>query len=190
MWKWVKVPKGIALLAFVLPWMTVSCSGQPIVKAAGWQLAFGSFTASLPNNNGMGMGPGMGMQAGPQTSHDINVWLIVAMVLIAAGLAIACLKASKQMSLVVLGTSAASLVLIWIGTQRYSQSSILAEAAKAGAGSGDTGEQFGRNAMAAMIQVSWEIGFWLAVLGLIAAGVLAWLSFKDGETAEAGEPPA
>ena len=35
----------------------------------------------------------------------------------------------------------------------------------------------------AMIQVDWEIGYWLALLSLIAAAVMAWLVLSGKEAA-------
>jgi len=129
MWKWIRIPKGIALLAFLLPWMTVSCSDQKLVEASGFGLAFGRVTA-------------MG-----------------------------------QASQLVLGTSVAALLLIIVGTWRYSKDTILAEAAKNDGGAMD-------QAALAMIQVNWHFGYWLALLSLIAAAAMAWL-VMSGKEAEA-----
>ena len=63
MWKWIRIPKGIALLAFLLPWMTVSCSGQKLVEASGFGLAFGRVSA-------------MGRASQASDGASMNVWLI------------------------------------------------------------------------------------------------------------------
>lgn len=165
MWKWIRIPKGIALLAFLLPWMTVSCSGQTLVEASGFGLAFGRVSA-------------MG-QAARQTGDGVslNFWLILALLAIAGGLALLFLK-GREAAKLVLGTSVAAVVLIFVGTWRYSKDAITAEAAKDGS-NGNLDQ-----AALAMIQVHWEIGYWLALLSLVAAAVMAWL-VMSGKEAEA-----
>lgn len=163
MWKWIRIPKGIALVAFLLPWMTVSCSNQKIAEASGFGLAFGNITT-------------LGQAAETGDGASINVWLILALLAIAGGLVLLFTK-GREAAKLVLGTSAAALVLILLGTWRYSKDAILAEAAKSGGGS-----EMDRAALS-LIQINWEIGYWLAILALIAAGVMAWLvmSGKEGE---------
>lgn len=164
MWKWIRIPKGIALLAFLLPWMTVSCSDQKLVEASGFGLAFGSVKA-------------MGQASQASDGASLNVWLILALLAIAGGLVLLFTR-GRDAAKLVLGTSAAAIALIFIGTYRYSKDAILAEAAKNGSnGSMD-------QAALAMIQVDWEIGYWLALLSLIAAAVMAWL-VMSGKEAEA-----
>jgi hypothetical protein len=164
MWKWIRIPKGIALLAFFLPWMTVSCSNQKLVEASGFGLAFGRVSA-------LGQAA---QQAGDGAS--LNFWLILALLAIAGGLTLLFMK-GREAAKLVLGTSVAAVVLIFVGTWRYSKDAILAEAAKTGSDSNLD------QAALAMIQVHWEIGYWLALLSLIAAAVMAWLvmSGKEGE---------
>lgn len=163
MWKWIRIPKGIALLAFLLPWMTISCSNQKLVEASGFGLAFGRVSA-------------MGQAARAGDGASLNIWLILALLAIASGLALLFLK-GREAAKLVLGTSAAAVALIFVGTHRYSDDAIMAEAAKDGS-NGNLDQ-----AALAMIQVHWEIGYWLALLSLIAAAVMAWLvmSGKEGE---------
>jgi phosphoglycerol transferase MdoB-like AlkP superfamily enzyme len=163
MWKWIRVPKGIALLAFLLPWMTVSCSGQKLVEASGFGLAFGRVTA-------------MGQAAQASDGASLNIWLILALVAIAGGLALLFLR-GREAAKLVLGTSVAAIALIFVGTYRYSKDAILADAAKDGQNSGMD------QAAVAMLQVDWEIGYWLALLSLIAAAVMAWLMMSGKEAA-------
>lgn len=164
MWKWIRVPKGVALLAFLLPWMTVSCSGQKLVEATGFGLAFGRVTA-------------MGQAAQANDGASMNVWLVLALLAIAGGLALLFLK-GREAAKPVLGTAVAAIVLIFVGTWRYSKDEILAEAARNGQNS--SADQ----AALAMIQVNWEIGYWLALLSLIVAAVMTWL-VMNGKEAEA-----
>lgn len=175
MWKWIKVPKGIALLAFILPWMTVSCSGTKLISATGFGLAFGSYTADVPSDR----------VATATSGAAINVWLILALVAILIGLVVSLRPSGKSNALFLAGASAAGVVLIWLGTMRYSKSVILAEAAKRGGratGLDEFGSSLDRSA-SAMIQVEWHFGFYLAILALIAAGVMAWLTYSGRDAA-------
>lgn len=163
MWKWIRIPKGIALLAFLLPWMTVSCSDQKLVEASGFGLAFGRVTA-------------MGQASQASDGASMNVWLILALLAIAGGLFLIFTK-GREAAKLVFGTSVAALLLIIVGTWRYSKDTILAEAAKNDGGAMD-------QAALAMIQVNWHFGYWLALLSLIAAAAMAWL-VMSGKEAEA-----
>ena len=163
MWKWMRIPKGIALLAFLLPWMTVSCSDQKLVEASGFGLAFGRVTAM-----------GQASQANDGTS--MNVWLILALLAIAGGLFLLFTK-GREAAKLVLGTSVAALLLIIVGTWRYSKDTIMAEAAKNDGGAMD-------QAALAMIQVNWHFGYWLSLLALIVGAAMAWL-VMSGKEAEA-----
>lgn len=164
MWTWIRIPKAIALLAFLLPWMTVSCSDQKLVEASGLGLASGRVSA-------------MGQAAQASDGASMNVGLILALLAIAVGLFLLFTK-GREAAKLVLGTSVVALVLIFVGTHRYSKDGILAEAAENGsAGSMD-------QAALAMIQVNWHFGYWLALLSLIAAAVMAWLVMR-GKEAEA-----
>lgn len=162
MWKWIRIPKGVALVAFLLPWMTVSCSEQKLVEASGFGLAFGRVTA-------------MGQAAEAGDGASLNLWLILALLAIAGGLVLLFLK-GREAAKLVLGTSVAAIALILIGTWRYSKDALVAEAAKNGQNSGMD------QAALAMIQVNWEIGYWLALLSLAAAAAMAWLVMGGRES--------
>ena len=162
MWKWIRIPKGIALVAFLLPWMTVSCSNQKVAEASGFGLAFGRISA-------------MGQTAQASDGASMNFWLILSLLVIASGLFLLFTR-EREAAKAVLGTSAAAFVLILIGTWRYSKDAILAEAAKSGGGGGELDR-----AALALIQIDWHFGYWLALLALIASGVMAWLVMSGKE---------
>jgi len=160
MWKWIRIPKAVALLAFFLPWMTVSCSGQKLVSATGIGLTFGKFTSNLPT--------GQGAPAG----GSVDIWLVLALVAIAVGLWLTFARQDRNGARAVIATSAAAIVLIWLGTSRFGKSAILAEAAKRGS-SGPFDQSAG-----ALIQVDWHFGFWMSLAALASAGVMAWLIYS------------
>lgn len=168
MWKWIRIPKGIALAAFLLPWMTVSCSGTKMVTATGFGLTFGQFTSEIPNNNTMGNG-------GPGS----NIWLILAIVAIAIGLFLAFRESTRENARNLIVTSGAAVLLIFVGTMRYTKSAMLAQAASQNPSANHSMDQ----AVMAAIQIDWQFGYWLALLALIAAGVMAWLTYS-GRDAE------
>lgn len=175
MWSWIKIPKGVALLAFLLPWMTVKCSGQELVHATGFGLTFGRFTAVSEKAG-----------SGDQT---LNYWLILALVAILAGLVICFIK-GREAAKIVLGTSAAAFALILVGTMKYSKSAIAdkmnesSDTAGAMAGAGGAQEAQMREAMLGMIQIEWHMGYYLTLAALIAAAVMAFLVMR-GKDAEA-----
>lgn len=166
MWKWIKIPKIGALIAFFMPWLTVSCSSMQVASATGWQLAVGGYSHTASEIASKAPPPGSG-----------NGWLLLAILLIVAGIWIALLKPSKQRSLRAASVSGVALLFVWIGTARYSTSALIAEASKSGGFSGSIDE-----ASAAMIQLRWEIGFWLTVLALLAGCIMAGLTYLE-ETA-------
>lgn len=165
MWNWIKIPKGLALAAFILPWMTVSCSGTKLVEGNGFQLAFGNLTV---------------LSEKAAQDGKINIWLILALASIIAGLVLCFIKGREAAKLVI-GTSAGALLLILVGTSQFSKSAIMAAANKGGSASGDEAKM--QEAALAMIQVEWHLGYYLALVALIAAAVMAFLVMqnKDAE---------
>ena len=157
MWKWIKVPKIFALAAFLLPWMTVSCQNQQLAKASGIGLAFGNIEMIGPPH--------------PE-SANLNIWLILAIIAILTGLYVA-IKRDEKAAPLTLATSLGALVLIWLGTRKYSVSALAEEAAKRR--DGDPA------ALLAMIRVDWHLGYYLAMLALLASTVLAWIVMSGRE---------
>ena len=170
MWHWIKVPKAVALLAFLLPWMSVSCSNNKLVSATGFGLTMGKFTSELP-----GRAPSGG---------DWNPYLVIAIVAIVAALILAFVRRGRVTAGLSLGTTLGALLFIWLGTSRYTKTAVLEQASKTrGAGVADM-----EQAAAAMINVNWHYGYWLAVGALVAAGAMAALVFS-GKDAAFAEPP-
>jgi hypothetical protein len=162
MWRYVKIPKAIALLAFLLPWMTVSCSNNKVAEANGWELVIGRIrpviTAAADK---------------PQTAH-LNYYLAAAVALIVLGLILSLLH--RRLAIAVVATSLGALALIWAGTSQYSSARLAAAASK-----GSKGMNMDSVA-ASMIRVDWQIGYWVAVIALGIAAVLAFLAIRDPDT--------
>ncbi|WP_419808700.1 hypothetical protein [Sphingomonas sp.] len=164
MWQWVKACKGVALVAFFLPWMTVSCTSTELMRASGWDLAIGKPKLS----------PELAQLAGDramQSDAHLSVWLLLALAAIVVGLIVA-FRPARTGAPVVVATSIAAVVLGWVGTQRLSTEAIAKASARGGRTTGLD------RAMAAQIHVDWQFGVWLCLLALIAAAVLAAMSLS------------
>src|SRR3954468_22562418 len=74
-----RIAKVVALLLFLLPWVTVSCADQTLVSMTGVDLATGHVSMAA---NPMG-GPGMT----PPADHAGDVFVILGAALILVGLA-------------------------------------------------------------------------------------------------------
>ncbi len=155
--------KGVALLLFLLPWVTISCQGQDLASFSGLNLAMGS--VSVPN-------PMSGAAEAPPGGGQRDIPVLVAALLIALSLAATFVLKRGQAALVAAGGAAVSALLICYtvlvkvpGQLRES----LADQGGAGAG-------MNQQDIAGMISVDVKIGFWLTLIALIAAVVLNWLS--------------
>jgi len=159
MWRYVKIPKAIALLAFLLPWMTVSCSSTKVAEANGWELMLGRIRPVIQSAT----------DAAPRGTH-LNYYLVAAVALIVVGLILSLL--CKRLAGVVLGTSLGALALIWAGAQQYTPQR-LAAAAKRG------GEAGMDEIATSVIRIDWQIGYWIALGALAIAAMLAFLAIRD-----------
>lgn len=161
--------KGVALLLFLLPWVTVSCAGQDLVSMSGVDLATGTVTMRNPITGATETPPG----AGP--GRDMAV--IAAALLIIASLALTFILGRSQSALLAMAGSAAAAALlcytIFIRLPGEMRNAPLAQG-----GRGEGAEALGMNAqqMAEMIQINIQIGFWLTVAALMAAVVLNFMS--------------
>lgn len=159
MFKWIRIPKGLALASFLFPWLTVSCAGQPLVKATGFGLAFGSFDVTGID------------RARVEQLASPNLLLIVAILTIAAGLFFAIRKPAKAAALT-LCTSVASLAFIGLSMLRYSKSYV-------GTALGTEAESIADARTVQMIQVHYELGFWIAILLLVVAAILSFIVMRE-----------
>lgn len=156
MWRYVKVAIVIALLAFLLPWMSASLLGREVVAAAGWQLAFGQF------HGGIGS---VSIDAHAFT----NSYFIVALALIAVSLILSLLR--RRFAGVVIATSLLAMAFVWAGSNQYMGDRIEAAASKVGG-------IFGSLAASA-VEIDWRVGYWVALLALGVAAALALLAIGD-----------
>jgi hypothetical protein len=169
MWSWIKIPKGIALAAFFLPWVTVSCSERKLISASGWQLATGRVSffgdAAQANNN-----------------HP-NLYIALALITVIAGLVLSFGPARRALWTLV--TSLVGLLFIWLGTRGLTGQSIAERAAEQRHETLDA-------AVASVIRVEWQWGYWLANVALIVAAILAWMAMTGRHVSLGNDrtPPA
>jgi hypothetical protein len=146
-----RVAKVVALLGFVLPWLTVSCSGQPLATASGLDLVLGHLSFRDPLSGHL-----------QHQSGAPSVLLILALAAIVTGLILTFLLRGRPAAMAVIATASAAFVL-----------SIAGEAAeKQIPRAGRTEEGHAWDAQtAALIHYSDRYGFLLTLAALaVAAG--------------------
>ncbi len=163
MWRYVKIPKAIALLAFLLPWMTVSCSSNRIAEANGWELALGRIRPVMQTANDA-----------PADAGQLNYYLAAAIALIVVGLILSLMR--KRMAPPVVATSLGALALIWAGARQYTPQRLADAASKRGS------ELNMDQVAASVIHIDWQLGYWVALGALAATAVLAFLAIRDPDT--------
>jgi hypothetical protein len=177
-----RIAKVVALLLFLLPWVTVSCSPQAmnaaggppagamtstgdvvLVKATGLQLATGTATPTNPNPSAASAPPN---PFGKPNYPILGGALLILLALAATFL----LKGRKAALAAAAGSALAAVILCYavlLDIPKLVQTTFMGgTAAGGGAPPIDPAE------LARMIQVKTEIGFWLAILALVAAVVL------------------
>lgn len=173
-----RIAKVLALLLFVLPWVTVSCADQTLVSMTGLDLATGHVS--------MAAAPMGGPSMTAPTQHP-DLFVVLGAVLILLGLvATFVLKGSKGAMVGAAGAALAFLSLAYgvlveiVGKARADAST---SAAGGGAG-GPSPEQ-----IAAMIKVDIQIGFYLCLVALAVAVILDVLAMREAAPPAAMPPP-
>jgi hypothetical protein len=167
-----QIAKTVALLAFLLPWVTISCGVQQIASVSGVRLATGVVSVRNP-------------MSGAVESHSgsANWAVLLAALAIVLALLVSFVRSGRAGAVpgLVLSAAAAAFsiyaVMIDIPQQvnaglRQQQG---ASGMATGAGStGDLGSSF-TDSMAHMIRVDPAVGFWITLFALAAACVLDWM---------------
>ncbi|HEX5182981.1 MAG TPA: hypothetical protein VFW19_07495 [Allosphingosinicella sp.] len=163
-----QVAKTVALLAFLLPWVTISCAGQQIASISGARLATGIVSIRNP------MTGAVERHAGSQ-----NWFLLLAALAIVLALLVSFVRSGKAGALggLILSAAAAALaayaILVDIPHQLLAG---IHQQQNGGADAGSGGD-FGAsmaNSIEHAIKVDPAIGFWITLLALAAAIVLDW----------------
>jgi hypothetical protein len=159
-----QIARTIALLAFLLPWVTVSCAGQQVASVSGVRLATGVVTVRNP------------MSGALETHAGSANWaVLLAAAAIALALLVGFVRAGRRGALTSLALcgAAAALSIYAVLIDIPQQVGAAVQQRQAGGGS-DFGASFA-DSVAHMIHIDAAIGFWIALLALIAAGGLDWL---------------
>lgn len=163
--------KGIALLLFLIPWVTVSCGGTELVSLSGYDLATGSVSVRNPMTGQVETPPANAGSGGGGRGSDM--WVVASAGLIVAGLVLTFVLPRALAALVAaLGSLGAAGMIGYTVLARLPAE--MREQPIGADGAGGGAAEMGMNAqqMAAMIKVEPQMGFWLVMGALIAAAVL------------------
>lgn len=156
-----RVGKTVALLAFLMPWLVVSCQGTPMASATGLDLATGSMKA-------------LGGQSTPDS--DPQLWALLALLLIVGGLiASFTLKPVRRATMAVGGTAAAALLLCAVGMMLTISSGKEKLNQQQGGDAFSSGMQ---QAAAQGIRFETKFGYWLTLLALAGAAGSAFMLYS------------
>ena len=103
-----RVAKLFALFGFALPWVLVSCAGEPLGRLTGIDLATGSLI--IQNS-----------AAAPQYLHGHpNLWVALSLVAVIIGIVLSFLVRARQAMLAMITTAIVALVASIIGVSNVS----------------------------------------------------------------------
>lgn len=166
--------KGIALLLFFIPWVTVSCGGTELVSMSGYDLATGSISVRNPMTGQVETPPANAGAGGGGRGSDM--WVIAAAGLILAGLVLTFVLPRAVAALLAAAGAigAAGLIGYTVLARLPAEMREQPMAPPGAAGGGGSAADMGMNAqqLAAMIKVEPQLGFWLLLAALVAAAVL------------------
>jgi hypothetical protein len=208
----VRIAKVLALLAFVLPWVAVSCNNVDIATASGVELIEGTMTRNpeagrqfgqqMESSFGSGLSNG-GSQIddapgldGPAPDLGVNFFGVAAAAVIVIGLLLSFIGAAKSASRNVLITSLLGLALCfgtvwWWKEQVKGQSSEQDRAGDAGGLDGGGMGAMGAQMMNEMLQERYD--YWIALGALTVAagaGAIGMAAGGAGAIRKDPEPPA
>jgi hypothetical protein len=105
-----RIAKVLALVCFVLPWLTLSCAGQPLATASGFDLVLGQLTYHDPSTRAL-----------QHRTGAPDIALIVAAATIATGLVLSFVARGRAALGAMLATSAIAFCLCFLGEQTAKQ---------------------------------------------------------------------
>jgi hypothetical protein len=160
----------VALVGFLLPWITVSCQGRVIAQVSGLDMAIGRATIRNPFTD---------------VSHvhngAPNALVAVALALLVASLALGFSLAARRAAVTSAAACAAALLLI--GYQVLASAGAAARSRAVPTGEGGTLER----SVAESVAVGTGAGFWLTCIALAAAIFFYWRA-RGGAAAAPGRP--
>lgn len=170
--------KVLALLFFLLPWVTISCAGQPIARITGVQLATGNV------GDIGGQMPGAQAPAAPAAPQDLSldVFALAAAALIVLALALSFILPRRKAALVAIGACAIALALIvydvfvrikGAAEDQFREGMAASRPSAAPSNPFEAQMQKQMQEMMEGFSVDPAIGFWLTAAALAAAIVLS-----------------
>ena len=156
--------KLLALLFFLLPWVTVSCADQTLISMTGVDLATGSVTAHNPLT---------GETRTPPDGAKPDLPVLIAALLIVAALVTGFVLSRGQAALVAIAAPAAAAALI-----TYTVLVKIPARVHAGAAA-EASLGVDRMQISDIIRVETAPGFWLTLAALLAAIVVSWMVQKE-----------
>lgn len=147
-----RIAKVVALVGFLLPWVLVSCSGEPVGQLSGIDLATGGLTT--PDSSAL-----------RHTHGDPNLWVVVSLAAVLSGLVLSFLARGRPALLGMGALAVVSLAASGIGvanagsgapsdTLRPPPTATAAPAAGSGGG---------------LVQVDLQYGYFITLAGLLVA---------------------
>lgn len=183
-----RIAKFAALFGFLLPWVTVSCSGTEILHATGWQLMTGQPEPAGP----LAMG---GDQARLSEDSHPAILVIAAFGVVVVGLVCSLLTRKQTAAATILVCAILGIGLSYFSVQNLQSQMQRSIQHEQGKHSADTGglispaqqREMG-DAISSSIVVEEEEGYWLTLLGLALAAVFAGLTLATRPQRSAPPP--
>lgn len=194
-----RLMKIVALLLFITPWVTVSCSPEALGQSAGAPMT-GAPTTEIASASGYEMATGSVVFQGapPSTAENAPprpfsapdpVLIGAAGMILLALFVTFVLKGAMGAGAAIGAVLAAGALLIYTVMVRVPKA-VQDYFAAAGASDGPTGPAIDTAELAQMIQTRVEIGFWLTIAAMAVAVVMLLLSMPARTAAAtAAEPP-
>ncbi len=181
-----RIAKFVALLAFFLPWVTVSCSGTDVMTATGWQLMTGDPQPAGPFAN----------VESERGDPDPAPLVIAAFVVVLVGLAFSMLTRGRSAASTLLASAVLGVGLCYFSIVNM-RSEMQREIASAQAERSEpvdtpffTAEQQRElsRTVSEQIEVAEEEGYWLTLGALLLAALFAVLTLASRRAAATGPP--
>lgn len=181
-----RIAKLAALAGFLLPWVTVSCSGTEILNATGWQLMTGDPQPA---------GPLQGQQSSVEDAEPAPL-VILACGIIFLGLGLSCLPKAKFAAAALLIGGLGGAGVTYYSVQQL-KTEMARELSQAQEQAPDTGGLFSAedtremtSAVASAIRVEEEEGVWVTIGASLAAALMGLLALVGaGAATRQPDPP-
>lgn len=199
MLNFIRIAKVVALLAFVLPWVAVSCQGVDLATASGVDLIQGKLNANPEATQQLGAQFGELGDASVESSGNtettelgMNYFALATAVVIALGLALTFIGAAKTAARNAVITSLLAAALSYGAIWQFKEA-VKSESAEQDAPASDDpfGGQMagmGQDMINGMLQERY--GYWIVLGALIVAAGAGALGLAGSNTQVRNEPAA